>query len=47
MLGRMAAASEAIDVATHLSIVAPSRSEEAGFASWFWQSRSTTEASMS
>jgi class 3 adenylate cyclase len=35
MLGRMAAASEAIDVATHLSIVAPSRSEEAGFPSWF------------
>lgn len=35
MLGRMAAASEAIDMTTHISIVAPSRSEEAGFASWF------------
>jgi class 3 adenylate cyclase len=35
MLARMAAASEAIDTRAHISIVAPSRSEEPGFASWF------------
>ena len=34
-LRRMAEASAAIDLDTHLSIVAPARKEEPGFRSWF------------